>query len=338
VKRKRNAKQRKRRPDDTPDTTGWRPRADASESLSIAFLNRCQAGEQHLLHMLARERASAIDAYDSGKPFELAVREEVARLIPLRYAVTDGVLVDRNGASAGHADLVVFNQLWFTPVNAPMVSTPARTLIPIEGAYAVGEVKQRLTRATLEEAMEKLVSCQRLERPRTFANRLVENREADSCTHGLTNPLFTFIIAAEVDEDAFQGLINHFFDINSTLKRLEVVRCLCVLGAGAVGWAFRDPLHDFEIKPALFMRDDLFHPVVPAFSSAAVVPPLFSLLQLLHLHLFHSILGPEDIATAYGFKLPSGVAIPKEPRIALHADEEWRESLRKPCKDKTHRH
>lgn len=323
----------------TPDTEAWQPRTDASDSLGVAFLKRCVAGERHLRHVLVHERELAVDAFDSGKPFEAAVREQVAHLLPKRYSVTDGVLVDRRGQSAGHADLVVFNSTWFTAVNAPMVAQPVRTLIPIEGGYAVGEVKQRLTRATLDEAMEKLVVAQRLDRPHTFANRLVENREADSCTHGLTNPLFTFILAAETDEHDFQVLISRFFDINKKLKRLEVVRHLCVIGAGAVGWGFKDPVRDHEIKPALFMRDDLFHAIVPTYVGATVVPPLFSLMQHLHLHLFHSILGPEDIATAYGFKLPQGISIPTQPEISLEPDREWRDSLRKPCKHELpHRH
>ena len=220
------------------------------------------------------------------------------------------------------------------PVNAPTAQQPARVLIPIEGVYAVGEVKQRLTKETLDEAMEKLVIAQRLERPHTYANRLVENREADACTHGLTNPLFTFILAAEVDESEFQSLIGRWFDVNKKLKRLEVVRILSVLGAGAVAWGFRDPLRDHELRPALFMKDDLFHPILPVYAAAAVVPPLFSLMQSLHLHLYHSVLGPEDLATAYGFKLPHGISVPTDPAIAFEPDAEWRDSLKQPCRDK----
>jgi len=237
---------------DSPLTDGWQPRSEAAESLGTAFLKRCAGGERHLRHVLSQERETAIDAFDSGKPFEAAVRDELRRLLPARYAVRDGVLVDRNGLSGGHADAVIFNELWFMPVNAPTTTQPARVLMPIEGAYAVGEVKQRLTKETLEEAMEKLVIAQRLERPRTYANRLVENREADACTHGLTNPLFTFILAAEVDESNFQSIIGHWYDINKKLKRLEVVRCLCVLGAGNVSWGFNDPLRENELRPSAF--------------------------------------------------------------------------------------
>src|SRR6266568_3348013 len=85
---------RKRRPsgqprqissdNNTPDTSGWRPREKASESLRISFLKRCIAGEEHLRRVLAQERDSTIDAFDSGKPFESAVREEITRLLPQR--------------------------------------------------------------------------------------------------------------------------------------------------------------------------------------------------------------------------------------------------------------
>lgn len=316
---------------DLPNTSAWQPRAEASESLGVAFLNRCAAGERHLRGMLQYEKETAIDAFDSGKPFEAAVREEISRLLPDRYAVTDGVVVDRNGLSAGHADLVIFNKLWFVPVNAPISANSTRRLIPVEGAYAIGEIKQRLTKATLDDAIEKLVVLQRLERPRTFAHRVVENRESENCSHGLTNPLFTFILAAETDESEFQVLIKRFLDISRKLKRLEVVRSLCVFSAGSVGWGFKDPERR-EIRPALFMRDDLFKPIVPTYSAASRVPSLYALMQLLHLHLFHSVLGPEDLATAYSFKMPPNISVPTDDDLVLQPDSEWRERLTKPCR------
>jgi hypothetical protein len=226
---------------------------------------------------------------------------------------------------------VVFNNLWFTPVNAPASTDASRVLIPIDGVYAVGEVKQRLTVKTLDAAMEKLVTSHRLERPRTFAERLAENRESSACRHGLTNPLFSFIIAGEADPSELQSLISRFVTINKQLKRLEVIRCLCVLGQGTVTWAFRDRRQMGEVRPALFMRDDLFHPIVPAFADSARMSPLFLLMQMLHLHLFHSVLAPEDIATAYGLAEAPPIGIPESPDVSLEPDKEWLDTLGEPC-------
>ena len=301
--------------------------------MSAAFSRRCTLGEENLKRQLAHERDMAVDNFDSGVPFEGAVREEIGRLIPQRYTTTSGVLVDRNGFSSGQCDIVIFNGLWFSAVNAPTQLLPARLLIPIEGVYAVGEVKQRLSRKTLDDGMEKLVMCQRLHRPPTFANRLVENRESDPCPHGLTNPLFTFLIAGGIGPSDFQSLIRRFYETNKKLKRLEVVRFLCVLGAGAVSWIFFDSLRNNEIRPALFMRDDLFHSIHPGFAPCEKRPPLFSLMQALQLHLFHSVLAPEDLATAYGTRGPHRIVVPaQKKRFALPPDEEWLKRLRQPCK------
>jgi hypothetical protein len=319
------------REDGLPDTTAWRPREQASTKLGTAFSKRCLVGEEHLRRILAHERDLAVDAFDSGIPFESAVREEIGRLIPRRYEVKDGTVVDRNGLSAGQVDVIVFNHMWLTTVNAPIADHAARLLVPIEGIYAIGEVKQRLTKKTLDSAMEKLVTCHRLHRPRTYANRIVENREGSSCPHGLTNPLFSFILAGEADDGEFEPLINRFFDINRQLRRLEVVRCLCVLGSGAVTWAFSDPLREGEIRLALFMRDDLFHPIMPAYARVTAAPPFYFLMQMLHLHLFDSVLGPEDVATAYGIRYEQALAFPKDPSVALAPDEEWLDMLSTPC-------
>lgn len=333
----RSRKKKQRSPSDSsdgsvPDVAGWLPRKQDTGTLSSAFSRRCALGEEYLLRQLAHEREMSIDSFDSGLPFEAAVREEVGRLLPRRYTSAAGTLVDRRGFSAGQCDIIVFNSLWFSVVNAPTLTTPARLLIPVEAAYAVGEVKQSLNSKSLDDAMEKLVTCHRLHRPPTFANRLVENRESDGCTHGLTNPLFSFVFAGRADADDFQSLIGRFYDINKKLKRLEVVRFLCVLGAGAVGWAYVDPVHK-DIRHALFMKADLFEPVFPAFCRSDKKSPLFSLAQALQLHLYHSVLGPEDLATAYGAVEDDDYALPSDHSIKLPPDPEWIGRLRQPCKD-----
>ena len=280
-----------------PDTDAWLPR-DASKKLEAAFSEECKGVEQRLIQALQHEQKFAIDNFDSGLPFEAHVREELRPLLPRRYMITLGHILDRHGKSAGKCDFVVFNDLWFSPVKSSR--QPANTLLPIEGVYAVGEIKQTLTSNTLDEAMEKLIKCHRLDRPRTHAHRIVENRESCPCPHGMTSPLFSFILAGKISPDqSFQSLIERFVDINKKLNRLEVVRVLCVLGEGTVAWGFRDPLHGDEIRPALFVEADLFHPIFPVYSPAIVWGSLLSLVQLMHLSMFHTVLGPEDLSQQY---------------------------------------
>ena len=317
-------------PRSIPDVASWKPR-DTSQTLANVFASECGAVEQRLLHALRHERRLAVDGFDSGLPFESHVRRELGRLLPRRYSVTPGRVVDRDGKSAGHCDAVIFNDFWFSPVKPSATDDPNHSLLPIEGVYAVGEIKQTLSTDTLDQAMEKLVKCHRLNRPRTFAHRIVENREGCDCPHGLTNPLFSFVLAGAVAENEnLQALIERFFDISRQLKRLEVVRALCVLGEGTVVWSFYDPDSDNQLKPALFVEADLFHPIVPTYAPANVRSPLYSLLQMIQLSLFHVVLGPEDLEAVYGLN-PARISVPASAEIALQVEDEWSDLLNKPC-------
>ena len=191
-----------------------------------------------------------IDNFDSGQGVEDIIREGLTQLLPARYSLKAGVITDRGGKTGGDFDVVVFNEQWFQSVKAGATAQSRRVFLPIEGVYAVCEVKQTLDFRSLDQAMEKLVVCHRLRQPRTCANRIVENRESSSCVHGLSNPLYSAIIATDLREGIeLKSLIDRFFDINRALKRLEVVRALCVLGRGAVTWGFRD--QHGEGRPAL---------------------------------------------------------------------------------------
>jgi hypothetical protein len=318
-----------------PDASKWVPR-DASETLSSVFAAECNGAEDRLLQGLRREKSFAIDNFDSGLPFEGLVRDELRLLLPHRYSVTSGLVLDRHGKTGGKCDTIIFNDQWFSPVKSPASKESGTTYVPIEGVYAVGEIKQTLSSSILDAAMEKLVKFHRLHRPRTFANRLVENRENGSCPHGLTNPLFSFILAGSVFGDSFLYLVERFLEISKQLKRLELVHALCVLGEGTMTWAFRDPLRDDEVRPALFVKDDLFHPIFPSVSPTSYRGAFLNFMQMLQVNLFHTVLGPEDLAYAYS-RDNGGIKLPKDPKIAHPPDKEWIELGGKPCKDSNHK-
>jgi hypothetical protein len=300
-----------------PDTTTWRPREPGNaHTVSTALSERCALLEKKLLLGACSERNLAFDAFDSGVPIEQLLREVIEQLLPTRYETTAGTVVDACGFTAGEMDLVVFNPHWFPQVHASSSERGTKKLLPFEGVYAVGEVKQTLTERSLDEAMEKLVACHRLARSSTPRSRITENREFPARTEvGLANPLYSFIVGTAIAGD-LQPLIERFFDINKSLERLEVVRALCVLGKGTMTWAVTQ---DAGVKPALFMSDDLTQPLIPAYSPATDArPALFSLFENLLLHLYHCVLSPEDIASQYG-PLDGNVKVPDTDSVALSA-------------------
>jgi len=289
------------------------------------FLQRCIGIEKLIQLRTSLEKEMNVYNYDSGPGVEEIIREELAKICPKRYSVKAGVITDRDGKSAGDFDVILFNELWFPQVKAGATEKSRRVYFPIEGVYAVGEVKQTLDFKSLDTAMKKLVCCHRLNRPRTDARRLTENRESSSCIHGLSNPLYSFIIASDIKEGiTFVDLVERFFLINTSLKRLDVVRGLCIIGYGTVIWGFKNPKRE-ESKPALFMMEDLYLPLVPV---KAQVPEIESALYYqitdLLLHLFHSVLAPEDVAVGYGSSTHK-IQIPSSDEFSLQPDDEWLE-------------
>lgn len=321
-----------KRPPAIPNTKAWQPRSSAQETLQSAFEKRCLSVEQRIAMRVSEEKNMNIDHFDSGAGVEDIVRQELSLLLPGRYHVTRGVVIDSNGMTAGDVDVTIFNQDWFPEMKSGATKESRRMYFPIEGVYAIGEVKQTLTYQSFDAAMEKLVIGHRLKRTPTCKGRLVENRESSSCTHGLSNPLYSFILAASLDPlISFEDLANRFYEINRTLNRSEVVRAFCVLNQGTLTWGYYDNERS-ENRPAMFMLKDLYEPVFPIMHKVPTISSaLAALLQNLLSHLFDSVLAPEDLAALYGNQ--TNIQIPKSADISLKPDPKRLESLSVPCKE-----
>jgi len=280
-----------------PNVNKWKPREKAMETLSEAFLKRCQHIEQKINLLSSQERQYNIDNYDSGLGVQGIIRKEIEKLLPKRYTVNSGVVDDRNGRTAGDCDILIYNSQWFPIIK---YSESERSHFPIESLYSIIEIKETLDYATFDKAMEKLVICNRLHRPATNSTKITENTDLKlSSSQKTTNPLYCAIIATKLKEGiSFESLANRFFDINSLLKRKEIVRSLCVFGQGAVTWGIRRS--GKGLGNANFMKDR-HENIVPVYheydtNQCAIYPLVVNLLT----HLYLSILGPSDIHVNYG--------------------------------------
>jgi hypothetical protein len=309
------------KPHSIPDSSNWQPRENAAYTLQSAFAKRCISVEKLIRLRSQLERQMNIDNFDSGPGTEDILREELRKLCPSRYSINCGVINDSRGRTAGDFDLIIFNEIWFPQIKAGATPQSRRVHYPIEGVYAVGEIKQTLDAATLDASMEKLVTCHRLYRPTVPRYRIVENWELHRRTSGISNPLYSFIIATELGEGtSFDEIARRFFDINKTLKRLEVVRCLCILGHGTIVWGIKNAEVDGSSAPALFM-DDLNKPIFPVSQRLPdTESALFPLTVNLLMHLFHSVLAPEDLAASYGYESIPTAEFPDSPEFWLFPD------------------
>lgn len=318
-----------------PNTSKWQPKQDKADWLQTAFIEQCIYSEQTILTRLEFEKKVQLQTFDVGIPFEDVVLNEFSKLFPKRYNVTNGIVSDSNGLTAGDCDFIIFNDIWFPYVISGATNSTRKKFLPIEGVYAIGEIKTKLTEETLDNACEKLVKTSRLNRKRTNSNRIVENRD-DGCQHGLTNPLYSFIFAASIDSHTqFLSLVERFVLINSKLKRSEIIRGLCVLGEGVITWGYHDRKTG-EGKPAMFMRKDLYEPIFPVFVKFnQKTSTIYPLIVDVHAHLFQSVLAPEDFALLYGTD-DYPAQRPESDSFCIKPDDEWIKSIESYCKADNH--
>jgi hypothetical protein len=321
---------------ETPDLgfliDSWQPRR-SSTVMQRSFAERCEMIEARLIAGAQAEIRARSSNFSSGPSIEAIFREELGKILPRRYQVTCGTLSDRMGNTARDCDVVVFNDFWFPTVKQRATVDDRSHVMPIEGAYAVLEVKQTLSRATLDKAMEKLVVCHRLHRPLTSALRFTENTTWNSHSKPpqIRNPLFSAVVAAQRDpSEPLDRLVNRFIEISRHLKRLEMVHCLCILGEACYVWGWL-PDGQEDGRMASFMNEDLHRNL----ELVEAVPeqgesPLGQLIATIIQHATSSVLAtPSDPPHRYGTGLKlrvhtSGATVRANPDWAVTEEPyEW---------------
>lgn len=208
---------------------------------------------------------------------------------------------------------MIFNHLWFPSIKAGATAASRRFHYPVEGVYGVLEVKQSLTAASLDAAMEKFVTVARL-CPTPSGQLLVENRGAIEL--GPTPPMFTAVVCARLGEgQSLRELVDRFIAINGQLKRREVVNALCVLGEGFASWVYADPPRtaffgpeesNMHLRPLLVEADE------------GIVSPFYELASMLLEQATGQVLPAGGIAVQYG--APQAFRRPEEDIWDLHPD------------------
>jgi hypothetical protein len=320
-----------------PKVAGWLPKRHPSETLDRAFFRRCHQIEREILSRVIYEKQFNEHNFDSGWVVEEIVRQTLRELLPKRYSVQAGSISDSKGFTAGDCDVVVFNDFWFPVVKSGPTADSRKLYLPIEGVYGVVEVKQSLTLKTLEDAMRKLVTCHRLFRPPAPLDRIVENDQRNACTHFVSNPLFSAIVAAGIGSRLHRDeVVDRFIRINQLLPRTDVVHALCILGHGVITWTYRPDSEGVQegtdnLLPATFMHDDRFSELIPIYGGAGEdESPLYDLITVLMAHLTNSVLAPDGIAVHYGGR--TSVSLPNPASGAtLAPDPDLQASLNDTC-------
>lgn len=126
-----------------------------------SFIRSALAAEQEVLAVQLKLSSKSI-THDGvmGEVNEQHFIQILRKYLPMRYAIDQGIVIDSNGATSDHIDIIVFDHQ-YTPT---LLDQHAHRFIPAEAVYCVLEVKPTINKTYLEYAGEKAKSVRELER------------------------------------------------------------------------------------------------------------------------------------------------------------------------------
>ena len=301
-----------------PNVESWQPKVTKDATLRNSLMITCQVAQARIVTRAKVEIEFKVQNFDSGLGTEEIVREELVRLMPNRYSVSPGLISDRQGRTAGDCDLIVRDPNWSSVIKPGASSESRRFHFPIEGVYAVTEIKQTLGRKELDAAMEKLVVVNRLERLDNPYGHITENQHIKDFDRKGTilNPLHTTVFATRIPKrSTFDDMVKRFGEINAKLNRNDMVKMLCVLDQGTA-WYSVESGNPFN---ANYMTDRGV-PLIMQISRKEPENAFYRYYVEILGHLTRSVLSLHDLTSAYG-EPPPFRDICSYPDAAFNKDE-----------------
>lgn len=244
-----------------PNTSTWapiKPREDSRKVIQEGLRWTSRAAALRIKAAADAERLFNVHNFDSGAAVEDVVRQELRSLLPERYYVMAGVVCDAAGNSAGDCEVLIVNRFWAPLVKLPATSQSRRAYVPVEALYSVIEVKQTMTFDVLDQAIEKLVTVARLQRPDNRVGVITENTAAPGIieehqTDWTRSHLSKAVLAVYLGEASFRDLARRFFEINKTLNNNEKINYLCAIEGGLAFYISQ--ANDHEINSVNYVTD-----------------------------------------------------------------------------------
>ena len=154
-----------------------------------------------------------IHSGEYGMYKERTLRELIEFIVPYKYKITDGYIINSSDETSTQCDLILFDKL-----NTPLVEFGNRfQFIPVESVVAIGEVKSVLTKNEFIETLIKLSKNKQICKPSTEYAKLNPN-----CKLELFVP-FSFIICDNItgitENYTFKDLIK---DVEKRYKEEDI--------------------------------------------------------------------------------------------------------------------
>lgn len=100
---------------------------------------------------LEYEIKTSANNFESGLPLEDFFRDIMRKLLPNRFAIDSGYIIDSYGNTCGECDVVIYDSVYAAILRNPTTEFSRKKYIPFDAVYAIIEVKQSLEIGILDE-------------------------------------------------------------------------------------------------------------------------------------------------------------------------------------------
>lgn len=166
-----------------------------------------------------------------GSLREEILKEALEKIIPERYKIGSGLIVDALDNVSRQQDLFIYDAL-----NSPVFhQTASIQILPVESVYACIEVKSTLSKKTLEDGLKNILSVKKLKKHLEQLNFHIPNEkgEPQQLVLNNTNYILGCIFAYSTDQ-SLDSLLKLLVEFNSDKKPEEMISTICVLNKGAI--------------------------------------------------------------------------------------------------------
>lgn len=162
-------------------------------------------------------------AGDKGANREQILRKFLAKHLPRKYGVTRGELITGQGKHTHSVDIIIYDAL-----NCPILYSGDTEILPIEGVYGIIEVKSKLSKDELLDAVKKIESFKKIA-PRSPS--LIRTRE--SVTLHMPSRPFGVVLGYELGGNSLSTLFDNFCEANHNISIVNyIANLVVVLGVG----------------------------------------------------------------------------------------------------------
>lgn len=205
-------------------------------------LELLQAAGRQLVAEFREIKDSNPHAGDSGAEAEEILKQFLRDRLPRRFAIESGIVLGSQGAVSRQTDLIVFDAL-----SAPVYRRGPRThIVPRDNVAAVIEVKSKLSKDQLADAVDKIARIKRMPAsPISGADEPV--------TMGpMINATTWGCVFAYDAYTSLETLAENLRDLNEAQHSREWTDFVIVLGQGTISYAVQLPFtKDLGKRPAI---------------------------------------------------------------------------------------